>query len=105
MTPTKPPDCRQIEAILFWKAEPVSVKKLAQLLDTDVKNGQRRLLALESAAWQGVTLVQTEDDVMLALKGALAVNREADQDEIDQRPRQGRLETLSIVFIRTHCQS
>ena len=56
----------RIEAILFWKAEPVAIKKLAQLLNVgtkDIKTGLQELeLVLKG---RGMTLVQTDDDVML----------------------------------------
>jgi segregation and condensation protein B len=90
----------QIEAILFWKAEPVSVKKIAQLLDTDVKTIKDGLLALETALHgRGVTLVQTEDDVMLGTSKELSpLIEKLTKDELTRDLGKAGLETLSIVL-------
>ena len=56
----------KIEAILFWKAEPVSIKKLASLLNVKVEEVKAGLIELEKTlVGRGVTLVQTDEDVML----------------------------------------
>jgi segregation and condensation protein B len=90
----------KIEAILFWKAEPVSIKKLAQLLDTDVKTVKEGLVALESVLHgRGVTLVQTEDDVMLGTSKELSpLIEKLTKDELTRDLGKAGLETLSIVL-------
>lgn len=91
---------QKIEAILFWKAEPVTVKKLAQLLDTDVKAIQEGLAALEtSLKGRGITLVQTEDEVMLGTAKELSPLIEAlTKDELTRDLGKAGLETLSIIL-------
>jgi len=101
MTPEQNlPLAAQIEAILFWKAEPVSIKKLAQLLDTDVKTVREGLLALETILQgRGVTLVQTEDDVMLGTSKELSpLIEKLTKDELTRDLGKAGLETLSIVL-------
>lgn len=90
----------QIEAILFWKAEPVAIKKLAQLLDTDAKSVRAGLLELETALkGRGVTLVQTDDDVMLGTSKELSpLIEKLTKDELTRDLGKAGLETLSIVL-------
>lgn len=101
----------KIEAILFWKAEPVSIKKLAQLLSTaktentegikvsesDVKAG---IVELEKALQgRGVTLVQTDEDVMLGTAKELSpLIEQLTKDELTRDLGKAGLETLSIIL-------
>jgi segregation and condensation protein B len=95
----------KIEAILFWKAEPISIKKLASLLstesakvsETDVKAG---LTELETKlAGRGVTLVQTNDDAMLGTSKELSsLIEQLAKDELARDLGKAGLETLSIVL-------
>lgn len=101
----------KIEAILFWKAEPVSIKKLAALLSndqtkvsaTDVKAG---LVELESALkGRGVTLVQiagiadADGEVMLGTAKELSpLIEQLTKDELTRDLGKAGLETLSIVL-------
>ena len=100
----------KLEAILFWKAEPVSSKKLAQLLSTeavkvteaDIKAG---LTELESALKNraggggGLTLVQTDTEVMLGTaKEFSQLIEELTKEELSRDLGKAGLETLSIVL-------
>ena len=95
----------KIEAILFWKAEPVSIKKLASLLSSDqakiseddIKAG---LVELEKTlAGRGVTLVQTDEDVMLGTAKELSpLIEQLTKDELTRDLGKAGLETLSIVL-------
>lgn len=91
---------RKIEAILFWKAEPVSLKKLAGFLNTDmgsVKNGLADLEA--SLKGRGVTLVQNDDEVMLGTaKEVSGLIEQLTKDELTRDLGKAGLETLSIVL-------
>ena len=90
----------QLEAILFWKAEPVSFKKLASLLNVDiltVKNGIAELEA--SLKGRGITLVQTEEDVMLGTAPELSgLIEQLTKDELVRDLGKAGLETLSIIL-------
>ncbi len=95
----------KIEAILFWKAEPVSIKKLASLLSTDstkisepeVRAGVAELE--KSLVGRGVTLVQTDEDIMLGTAKELShLIEQLAKDELTRDLGKAGLETLSIVL-------
>jgi len=91
---------RKIEAILFWKAEPVTKKKLAQLLDTNAESIKTALIELENALkGRGVTLVQTDDEVMLGTAKELSpLIEKLTKDELTHDLGKAGLETISIVL-------
>ncbi|MDE1975002.1 MAG: SMC-Scp complex subunit ScpB [Patescibacteria group bacterium] len=90
----------KIEAILFWKAEPVGIKKLAQLLDTDAGSIKTGLAELEQALnGRGLALVQTDDEVMLGTAKELSpLIEKLTKDELTRDLGKAGLETLSIVL-------
>jgi chromosome segregation and condensation protein ScpB len=50
---------QKIEAILFWKAEPVSIEKLAKFLECDIESVRNALVELQNNLNnRGLTLVQ-----------------------------------------------
>ncbi len=98
---------QQIEAILFWKAEPVKFKKLAELLnlphtgDSSAIDAVKSALAeLESALkGRGLTLVQTDDEVMLGTAKELSpLIEKLTKDELSRDLGKAGLETLSIIL-------
>lgn len=91
---------QKIEAVLFWKAEPVAIKKLAALLDIDVKSVKAGLIELENnLRGRGVSLVQTDDEVMLGTAKELSpVIEKLTKDELTRDLGKAGLETLSIVL-------
>ena len=91
---------QKLEAILFWKAEPVSLKKLAQLLDVDAAAVREGLVALESSLkGRGITLVQTDDEVMLGTAKELSpLIEQLTKDELTRDLGKAGLETLSIIL-------
>jgi segregation and condensation protein B len=90
----------KIEAVLFWKAEPVSLKKLGQLLDVGAKDISDSLAELESALkGRGLTLVQTDDEVMLGTAKELSpLIERLTKDELTRDMGKAGLETLSIIL-------
>ena len=90
----------KIEAILFWKAEPVSIKKLASLLNVKVEEVKVGLVELEKTlTGRGVTLVQTDEDVMLGTAKELSpLIEQLTKDELTRDLGKAGLETLSIVL-------
>jgi len=97
----------QIEAILFWKAEPVKLKKLAELLSlpntgdsSSIDAVKTALLELESALkGRGLTLVQTDDEVMLGTaKEFSSLIEKLTKDELSRDLGKAGLETLSIIL-------
>jgi segregation and condensation protein B len=90
----------QIEAILFWKAEPVSIKKLAQLLNIDTSSIKTAINELEqSLKGRGLTLVQTDEEVMLGTSKELSpLIEQLTKEELTRDLGKAGLETLSIIL-------
>lgn len=91
---------QKIEAILFWKAEPVSMKKLATLLESDVKSITSAIDELAaSLQGRGLTLIQTDDEVMLGTAPELSrLIEQMAKDELTRDLGKAGLETLSIIL-------
>jgi segregation and condensation protein B len=91
---------QKIEALLFWKAEPVSLKKLAQLLDSNADAIKGAIVELEkSLQGRGITLVSTEDQVTLGTAKELSpLIEQLTKDELSRDLGKAGLETLSIVL-------
>jgi len=90
----------QLEAILFWKAEPVSFKKLAELLKVDVPTVKTTVQELENALnGRGLTIVQTDQEVMLGTAKELSsLIEQLTKEELTRDLGKAGLETLSIVL-------
>lgn len=92
----------QIESILFWKGEPMSVKKLADILkksEDDIRVGIAELSV--KLAGRGIQLVQKEDDVMLGTQREMGPIIEAlVKEELIKDLGKAGLETLSIILYR-----
>ncbi len=91
---------QKIEAVLFWKAEPVSFRKLATLLDTDIGAVKAGVDQLEQALkGRGVTLVQTDEEISLGTAKELSpLIEKLTKDELTKDLGKAGLETLSIVL-------
>ena len=89
-----------IEALLFWKAEPVSYKKLASLLKLDIPTVKTALQELEnSLKGRGLSLVYDDDEVMLGTSPvATPLIEQCKKDELSQDIGKAGLETLSIIL-------
>ncbi|MBP6858482.1 MAG: SMC-Scp complex subunit ScpB [Candidatus Pacebacteria bacterium] len=90
----------QLEAILFWKAEPVSIKKLCTLLDVGTDAINAGLQELENALrGRGLTLVRTDDEVMLGTaKEISSLIEQLTKEELTRDLGKAGLETLSIIL-------
>ncbi len=103
----------KLEAILFWKAEPVSFKKLTQLLltektaiseavkvtEADIKAGLTELETALKNRGSGLTLVQTDTEVMLGTaKEFSPLIEQLTKEELSRDLGKAGLETLSIVL-------
>ena len=57
---------KQIEAVLFWKGEPVSIKKLSQIFSKTEEEISAAVKQLEEKLIdRGITLIFKEDEVTL----------------------------------------
>ncbi len=90
----------KLEAILFWKAEPVSMKKLGSLLGVGAKELRESLMELAVALkGRGLTLVQTDDDVMLGTaKEYSSLIEQLTKEELTRDLGKAGLETISIIL-------
>jgi segregation and condensation protein B len=94
------PIAQQLEAILFWKAEPISFKKLATLLNVSADAITQGLTELEQVLkGRGLTLVRTEDEVMLGTAQELSpLIEQLTKEELSRDLGKAGLETLSIIL-------
>jgi segregation and condensation protein B len=91
---------KKIEAILFWKGEPMKLKKLADMFSVsldDIKFGINTLK--ENLEDRGVALIEKEDEVMLATAPEFSsIIEELTKEELSKDLGKASLETLSIVL-------
>jgi len=90
----------KLEAILFWKAEPVTFKKLSELLKVDLPTVKSAIDELEkNLQGRGLTLVQTDREVMLGTaKEFSPLIEQLTKEELTRDLGKAGLETLSIVL-------
>ncbi len=92
----------RIEAILFWKGEPVSFKKLAEILDVSKEQVRDALEGLdESLKDRGITLVRKDDEVLLGTSREMsALIEKLTKEELMKDLGKAGLETLSIILYK-----
>ena len=93
---------KKIEAILFWKGEPMSKKKLGEIFKVEqeeINEGLRKLK--ENLTPRGVILIETDDEVMLGTAPELSEMIEnLQKEELNKELSKASLETLSIVLYK-----
>ncbi|OHA23970.1 MAG: hypothetical protein A3B11_01840 [Candidatus Taylorbacteria bacterium RIFCSPLOWO2_01_FULL_44_26] len=91
---------QKIEAILFWKGEPMTIKKLTQLIDTDESSIQAGITNLaENLKGRGLTLVENADSVSLGTTKELSgLIEKLNKDDLSGDLGKAGLETISIVL-------
>lgn len=91
---------QQIEAVLFWKGEPVSIKKLAQIFTREESDILTALKKLEvDLSGRGIVLMFKEDEVTLATcKDASLLIEKLTKEELVRDLGKAGLETLSIII-------
>lgn len=92
----------QLESLLFFKAEPVSVERLAVLLDTNQKAVEEGLAALEkNLIGRGVALVRQKEEVELrTAPAASALVKNLVREELSRELGKAGAEVLAIVLYR-----
>lgn len=90
----------QIEALLFWKAEPISIKKIAAILNKNVDEIKSAVKNLhEQLAGRGITIIEWEDEVTLGTsKDVSELIESLTKEELSKDLGKAGLETLSIVL-------
>ena len=92
----------QIEAVLFLKAEPLSKKLLAKILEKDVDEIESALSLLEERLeTRGVTLLSKDESVMLVTNPEMSnVIETIRKEELSRDLGKAGLETLSIILYK-----
>ena len=91
---------QKLEAVLFWKGEPVSIKKLSQIFS---KTEEEILTALkkleESLVGRGVSLIRKEDEVAMGTsKDTSELIEKLTKEELIRDLGKAGLETRSIII-------
>ena len=92
----------KIEAVLFFKGEPVSKKILAKILEKDIEDIENALLILEERLeTRGICLMMTDDRAMLGTAPEISRVIEAiKKEELTKDLGKAGLETLSIILYK-----
>lgn len=92
----------KIEAVLFWKGEPMSRKKLSGVLQVsidEIKNGIEKLK--ESLSGRGIVLLENGDEITLGTMPELSkLFENLQKEELNKELSKASLETLSIVIYK-----
>lgn len=90
----------KIEALLFWKAETLSIKKIASILNKDIEEIKNAIKTLrESLRGRGITLIEWEEDVTLGTaKEVSELIETLNKEELSKDLGKAGLETLSIIL-------
>jgi len=93
---------QKIEAILFFKGEPISRKKLSDILksnQTEINEGIEKLK--ENLQNRGIALIEKDDDVTLGTNPELTtLIEDLQKEELNRDLSKAALETLSIVLYK-----
>src|ERR1035437_8626812 len=93
---------QQIEAILFFKGEPVSRKKLSEILNvgqTEINEGLENLK--ENLKGRGIVLLEKENEITLGTAPELSkLIEDLQKEELNKDLSKASLETLSIVLYK-----
>lgn len=91
---------QQLEAILFYKNEPLTIKELSKLLEKSEREIKEALQNLaRSLENRGVCLIMTEDEVGLATAPEMKnLIEKIAKDEMSSEIGKAGLETLAIVL-------
>ncbi|MBX4211021.1 SMC-Scp complex subunit ScpB [Candidatus Parcubacteria bacterium] len=92
----------QIEAILYFKGEPVSAKKLAEFAGVSLEEVTQAITELKTnLEGRGLTIIEMESEYMLATgPGASDIIQKITKDELTRDIGKAGLETLSIILYK-----
>lgn len=91
---------KMIEAILFWKGEPITHKEIAKLCNITLEEVSPALTRLETLLQnRGVVLVHNGNEVMLGTSpSASKMIEDLTREELSKELSKATLETLSIII-------
>ncbi len=92
----------KIEAILFWKGEPMSLKKLEDILKVSKKEIEEAVSNLKTnLANRGIVLLEKNNEIMLGTAPELSeLIENLQKEELNKDLSKASLETLSIVLYK-----
>ncbi len=91
-----------VEAILFWKNEPVSIEKLASMAKADIQATESALKNIEAKLDSGIVLMRNGDKVALRTSPeASKIIEELQKEELSKELSKAALETLTIVLYKS----
>ncbi len=92
----------KIEAILFWKGESISTKKLGDILKVSESEISEAILKLkENLTNRGIVLLEKEGEIMLGTAPELSeLIENLQKEELNKDLSKASLETLSIVLYK-----
>jgi segregation and condensation protein B len=93
---------QKIEAILFFRGESVSLKKIANILEITVEEAKQGIETLKNRLQTGaLTIITKDDEVMLATRPEVApLIENLVKEELSRDLGKAGLETLSIVLYK-----
>ena len=93
---------QKIEAILFFKGEPVSLKKLEDILKVSKEEIAEAILNLKNnLANRGIALIEKENEITLGTTPELSkLIEDLQKEELNKDLSKASLETLSIVLYK-----
>jgi len=94
---------KKIEAIIFWKGEPMSLKKLADILKVSKEEVQTSIQNLKNSLQnRGIVLIEKNDEIMLGTAPELSdLIENLQKEELNRDLSKASLETLSIVLYKS----
>jgi len=92
----------KIEAILFWKGEPMSRKKLSEILKVGQIEINENIEKLkENLKERGIVFIEKENEVMLGTAPELSkLIENLQKEELNRELSKASLETLSIILYK-----
>lgn len=93
---------QKIEAILFWKGEPISKKKLSEILSVSLEETESALQKLkENLGNRGIALLEKDGEVTLGTAPEMSTLIEnLRKEELNKDLSKATLETLSIIIYK-----
>ncbi|MBI5126675.1 MAG: SMC-Scp complex subunit ScpB [Candidatus Taylorbacteria bacterium] len=90
----------RIESLLFWKAEPMTLKKVAEALDVSLDEVKAAIVTLrEQLNGRGITLIEFNDEVTLGTARSMSEDIEKwTKEELSRDLGKAGLETLAIIL-------
>jgi len=93
---------QKLEAVLFFKGEPVSSKKLAQILEVSINEIDAALINLKNNLNnRGITLIEYENQFTLGTNpGISSLIEKLQKEDLNKNLSKASLETLSIILYK-----